>query len=277
MDETRSKATMSRNNVEPLEKVNSCCKIRCCRRSLEENVCCRTMGKCGVIDARSNKTRRAVFGIATFLSIVSLLLRAFMCIGTSEEAGAVETFSWAYGDLKAEQVDVDVYLGANILVFSTPNNTVVTHWDDVACNNTYCDDCKKASHGQVAGTYFSILGGIGQIATDFTRYRYATDYNCQKTAGMISGLIGILSNIGILSAFQSACVSSVNDNLTALETDVQMGPGMIFLLVSTGIAFLDICAHAIVPTPEERHERTDGTKRKSGNALTGGNFEMREG
>ena len=258
-----SSGSSSSLSIKPVEELNPCCKNRSCRRVCEKNVCCGNFGKIGCIVPQSEK-RPYIFLLAFILSVFSLGLRIMVCIGTSENAVAVKRLAWGLGDVSSPNhaevstvgKDFDLYIGANVLVLS-PSNTsydeVVIHWDDVDCNSTYCNDCKDASHGQVFGSYTSILGGIGQLATDYQRIHYATDYNCQKFAGVVSGLVGILSNLAILGAFQSACVESLNDDFPNLSADLKMGPGMIFILVSTFVTVVDAVCHAIVPTPDERH------------------------
>lgn len=95
---------------------------------------------------------------------------------------------------------------------------------------------------------------------DMTRMKYATDYNCQKVFGILTGIIGIASNFAAISLFETACVDAINDNFPYLSSNVGLGLGMQCLVASTAIKVFDTVVHALVPSPSER--RSSGSTKK---------------
>eukprot|EP00940_MAST-03C_sp_MAST-3C-sp2_P000646 g646.t1 len=204
------------------------------------------------------------------------LLEPVENIGTN---GIVQIFAWGKGslDLKSDLPEVDLYIGANRYVVDIIEGDAAAiseatsgsidegagvygmNWDDEeACSrqfngSTYCEDCKDVVLGQVTSAYTGLLSSFGQVMADVTRRNFETDYNCQKTMGIVTGIVGIASNIYAIMLFKTTCVDSINDNFPGLESDIALGFGMQALIASTVIKVVDTMAHVIVPTPEERH------------------------
>ena len=128
------------------------------------------------------------------------------------------------------------------------------NWDEESCTTRFggdCNECKDASTGQIMSTYTGLLSTIGQIKFDVQRRTYETDYNCQKTFGIITGVVGILMNIITISSFYQSCVDPTNKSKFEY-VDGELGVGMQCLIVSTIIKLFDTVIHVMVPSPVER-------------------------
>ena len=152
--------------------------------------------------------------------------------------------------------------GTGISAFSngvlSDSGTHGMNWDEVSCisrfnGHAYCEKCKDASTSQVTSTYTGLLSGLGQIVSDWHRRTYEMDYNCQKTFGIIAGVVGIVMNIITVVSFYKSCVDPANSNFVLdFEIDGRLGVGMSCLIASTIIKFLDTAVHITIPTPVER-------------------------
>ena len=247
-----------------------CCKVRCMRSCGEENSLCRTCGKFGCLKAKTS-LRKKLFTSACIASVVALVLQIVIACGTSTSNNVIKNVAWSTFDVEDTNVTANLYVAARRYVveldgttqgISTLSNGTLSepgtygmNWDEESCTTRfngekYCNKCKDASTGQITSTYTGLLSSLGQIKFDVQRRTYETDYNCQKTFGIITGVVDILMNIITVSSFYKSCVDPTNSNFA--DVDGELGVGMQCLIVSTIIKFFDTAVHIMIPSPVER-------------------------
>src|SRR3546814_2670498 len=81
----------------------------------------------------------------------------------------------------------------------------------------------------------------------------------QKMLAIITGVIGFLSTLSSLSSYGAGCFGSLPDEFTIGLSDVNMtwthGPGFACILVATLFKPLNVIAHLMLPTPDEKTKK----------------------
>lgn len=241
---------IKREDVNPIEEAGPpCCKLSPFRLCCEVNPLCKLCGKIGCVDAKT-PSRNPIFYALTGLSVLALILQIVLVCGTSTDYDTLKNSNWAEGKTVAGK---DIYMGAKAYVVDGN----VKEWEstqctiDVGSGSTVCEDCKDTVDGTITSTYTGLIASVGQILTDYHRSMYENDLNFHKTMAVITGIVGILTNIITISTFYDSCVSNFDD--LAIIDHFDLGPGMVCLIVSTIIKGFNVVVHAVIPTPEERH------------------------
>eukprot|EP00940_MAST-03C_sp_MAST-3C-sp2_P002510 g2510.t1 len=208
--------------------------------------------------------RYRTFLALTIFSLVALAFQVIIILGTTHSNSNVEKFSWARGTWATNggETAFDMFVGSQRVLVKGENaqGTPVLlsrDWEDTAnCSQIFesaevCTDCEDAASSQTTSAYTGIVAGLGQLHADWSRRSYAADFNCVKFVAMLSGFVGILTNIIAIGTFYSSCVRGVEDaSSTVFEVkDMTLGPGMILLVLSTLIKVANTAVHAAYPTP----------------------------
>ena len=79
---------------------------------------------------------------------------------------------------------------------------------------------------------------------------------------IITGILGFLSTLSSLSTYAGGCYENLPDQLAVegghVDMDWRLGPGFACILVATLLKPLNIIAHVLLPTPDEKNRPADG-------------------
>lgn len=272
-------------------------KLRPC---LEDNLCCHCCGRTGFSCFDRYRKRLMFFGVSLNIVVLIGNLMGAMGTSTSTSTLRTFYWSKGNAYDTNSSVGMDVYVGVSMRVdvvdchgapdpswcvttledmgFSKEGEEMVrqTSWgDDQAC--TYLaddsnssafptehqvDQCLSCQDAAVA-EYTLILGVLAQWPTILTNMQRSTKYgdvNCQATMGFVSNMFGLLSTITSLSAWGSACYSSMPTEAAGIEIDWTLGIAWRMLVFATLAKSVDAVLHFIVPTPSRRGRYRKGMK-----------------
>jgi len=250
-----------------------------CYKLLSENSCCISIGKWGTEWGKKN--RSPIFFWAFWVSFVSWILLAATLACVSTSSSSVKAVPFFEGSITvtvpATQIEssFNFYAGLNRIVVEDCNLGALCppesqSWDSVSCSQyfTNCDECKDASVGSVSMVILSFITQLPQITGDLGRSMEKYDLHCQKTMGILTGILGLFSTLAALNSFADTCFRSLDSSVGYITLDKHPGAAFILLLIATIFKLFDIWAHVIVPVPETAYWTPDGEAVDSENSKT---------
>ena len=163
----------------------------------------------------------------------------------------VKNTNWTYGESDTAEYYVGLY---EVIVEVDGLGSAELRWDDDACPNSYCEDCKDACDATVSSAIIALITCFPTLQTDLQRSTIKGDLNCQKIMGMVTGIVGTLSTLIALSVYADGCYRNLPDKDDA-QDDItwHLGPGFTCLLVATLLKPIDFLIHTLMPVekPEE--------------------------
>jgi len=150
-------------------------------------------------------------------------------------------------------------ISANITGMTTEGNSVTGSkgWEGF-CNNieattgqdaSDCTDCQDAGTSLFMTSIITVFSKVGQLGTDATRSTVAEDVACQKIFGMITGIVGTISTLVTINAWDANCFQAFPDEIGDYSVDVVRGAGYICFWLCTIGGIFDAFFHALVPLP----------------------------
>jgi len=237
------------------------CACEACRTNCEESTCCRRCGKIGCSrfhdnispDGTDSSGRGCLMGFATVLSVIGTLFAILSCMGISDDLDTIKNFAWSYGEGQGPLDGFEIYIGLSGTVeCPITGDCVYSDFDsgDIACSEKWCQDCKDASSDSIPTAIMGVITYLPSIATDLQRSTREGDINCQKFAGIFSGILGTVTTLSAVGTYVDACHNGLADN--TVNIDWVLGPGLAFLFLSAAMKPFDAIFHLILPTPLEK-------------------------
>jgi hypothetical protein len=227
-----------------------CCSIPFFKNNCEKSTCCNVIGKIGFKYFDENRHKTMLFAAAmTFLATI-LSIVALTAISTSSDT--VKNTNWTYG----ESDTTKYWIGLEKLVVKTNGKEISQNWNHVNCgNDSYCDDCYDACNTAYSFAIINLITCLPTLMTDLQRSTAQGDLNCQKFMGMLTGLVGFISNLSSLSAYANSCYSNLPSTDSAGDDIVfRLGPGFICILIATMLKPIDFFIHLLTPVAEKDKE-----------------------
>jgi hypothetical protein len=125
-----------------------------------------------------------------------------------------------------------------------------------------CEHCKD----NLLPAYSVILSIISQLPTMTTNLQRTTlfgDANCQKTMGIVTNIVTLITSMIALLEFRRACyvaiVNSTNagmpESIVVFDVEWEMGLGFRCLMIATIIKVFDAASHVFVPSPRGKQTK----------------------
>ncbi|KAJ1420043.1 hypothetical protein B484DRAFT_433636, partial [Ochromonadaceae sp. CCMP2298] len=111
-------------------------------------------------------------------------------------------------------------------------------------------ECAQAASDIFPTLIMALITLVPQILTDLQRSTAAGDLHCMKSFGIFFGLVGLVTTLGALSQFYSACYANFETLSSTTWEYKSLGPAFYLLLVATLLKIFDIAAHLLVPVPK---------------------------
>jgi hypothetical protein len=180
--------------------------------------------------------------IATILSIVALT-------AVSTSADTVKNTNWTYG----ESDTTKYWIGLEKFVVETNGEEMSKNWNHVNCGrDSYCDSCYDACNTAYSFVIINLITCLPTLMTDLQRSTAQGDLNCQKFMGMLTGLVGFISNLSSLSAYANSCYNNLPSSDASGEDIVfRLGPGFICILIATLLKPIDFFIHLLTPVADK--------------------------
>lgn len=169
---------------------------------LDRNPCCTCFGRIGF--SWGEKYRSQLFFIAFWLSFTSLILMAVGWAAVSYDRGTVINTAWTIAELKDSTDDGTLTLYGGLRIVSIDCDGFSCSADSVRYSNSnecefdFCDDCADVASSTVTTAFMGMVTLLPQMSTDLQRSKASGDLNCQKTFGILTGFIGLVSSLAAL-------------------------------------------------------------------------------
>jgi len=248
---------------------------------IESNVVCRTCGGIGLSAATS--FRKPLMLGAAGVNALGCILCMFALVGLGSSYSALVFGHWIYGEIdlagtstlkmyfgvssRVLAVDCDdvtlasflnegfSYEGDSICAMEQSDDSCTSPFDSAAIA-AMCEDCKDNQYSE-STLIMGVITYWPSLLTNFQRSTEFGDVNCQKFMGIVSTLIGMLTNIMALTGYADACYAALPTSAdidgSSVSAEWSLGGCFNCLIAATVFRLVDLFVHTIVPTPPSRH------------------------
>ena len=254
-----------------------CLKIPCCHSCLETSSCCQRFGTVGISSLDAQPKRAKIMYAASFLSFIGMVIQIVPLFALSSSLSTLSDVHWGQLEFRTDSISGDLFLGtpgygldlgwtgsspAPANFTAVADNTFVS-WGDANCDEvvvaaqSFCNECESACASSATFAIMSFITSIPQFQTDLLRTGRKADLACQKSFGVITGIVGTISNLISLSTFVSGCQGELPSSGfesvfgQSVELDFSFGAAFICILVATILKPLDALFHLVVPVPRD--------------------------
>lgn len=253
--------------------------VKWCPSCLEQNCCCKTLGRTGCVKEENDRARRVIMNVGLISNIIGLILSLFACGAISTNFSAIMTTAFSSGSSStAQNGKVGVGLTAAAIYTPMGGERVLTFDKfcdvaelgyDVFLPVETCHQCADVSTSLVVTLFLSVISYLPSIFTDVLRRYRNYDLNCQKVFATVVTLASLLLSLYTWQGYVNSCFASFNgtevvprdeDGEPTGETFVLLwkpGPGLICVVTATFLKIVDITANCIVPTPSITRDREE--------------------
>lgn len=203
-----------------------------------------------------DKDRKRVFTVVGLLKVIATIFSVVACFGMSTDKIMLETFSWSYGEVKAQ--DATIYIGLFAYAGEYGNVSAVHKWEDQDCaagevnDPDMCSACKDSATGSwttvVAGALTKVpgllnilsRGGLGRPMTDSPRTKFMS---------VLTGLIQPIMLLSSMLSYSENCNRNLPDHLGEHSLNFRYGTGYIAVAIALAIDLFCAAVHIITPCP----------------------------
>lgn len=260
-----------------------CLFSRTCRNVLTYNKCygfplsCVKVGKWGTEWGLKNRSQ--LMFVAFWVSLVSLVLLCVSFASLSYSPSVIEDTAWVIGRAQsidqtaANAIEITWYFGLRLVSIDCkgggcPSETSFK-WDSLECNSSYCHDCRDVSSATITTAFFGLITAYPQITTDLQRSAVGGDLNCQKYFGILTGLVGTISNLAAMLTYLQGCYHNFPSNYDGVSINYRLGPSFYCMLIATIFKLFDVWVHLIVPVPAEGYWKSEEMKEPTADTESG--------
>jgi hypothetical protein len=254
---------------------------------MEESVCCKVLGRIGLIRPENEKARFWLLHVGFIANLIAFVLTLYSALAISDDYDTLRAASFSKIGVTEPNspletiIQLDVGLRAAALNLPHTEQKIVINFDEF-CDlpseslklflddtDVECSRCEDISTSMVVSVIVSVITFIPSFSTDILRMYSNYDVNCQKVFSTLFAAVTLLLSLNTLLKYNQSCFAAFysgkvpfDQNITLIQDDAaatnaaflvdfdwSMGPGLACLYAGTVSKAVDIVFNLLVPSP----------------------------
>jgi len=254
-----------------------------CPALLEENICCKLVGKMGAYTTEA--ARFYLMHLGFMLNFISILMIAYSCLGMSDDFDILSNASFSKltlsGDVGEMTAGTVMRVGLRSVSLSKDDVEIsVINFDqfcevdgfDAFLNQNDCDSCQSMAANYTISIMFAAILILPILFINISRMYSGYDVNCSKCFSGILSLASILLAFNTMFTYTFFCRSKFYSGIVPFSVDGdifpekesyfvnydwQWGWGFIFLIAGVVLKTFELMINCCIPTPSITRDRKE--------------------